>query len=214
MPTYDEISQEILDEWRQYLEDLSSHFIKTGDKYVLKLFIINLYEYLVVKTAYVNHIENDSSNLRYYGGLNIIKKYLNQSNLCTLQLRALMSCANDLRHCAYKKDLELDFLLGLITDHSKYQIIWDALLKDCPLTYKFLSNGKKLSVIYHELKGSQSLRRRCTRYVKDCFAPQQDGNSRYSVGEVVSKIVSSYGVSENYAINIVIGVISEQIVSE
>lgn len=41
MPTYDEIPQEILDEWGQYLEDLSSHFIKTGDNYVLKLFIIN-----------------------------------------------------------------------------------------------------------------------------------------------------------------------------
>lgn len=124
-----------------------------------------------------------------------------------------MSYANDLRHCAYKKDLELDFLLGLITDHSRYQIIWDALLKDCLLTYKFLSNSKKLSVLYHELKDSQSLRRRCIRYAKDCLAPQQDGNSKYTVGEVVSKIVSSYGVSENYAKDVVIGVISDQIVS-
>lgn len=214
MPTYDEISPEILDKWRQYLEELSSHFIKTGDKYILRLFIIVLYEYLVVKTAYVNHIENDSSNSRYYGGLSIIKKYFHQSNLCTLQLRALMSCANDSRHCVYKKDLELDFLLGLITDHSKYQIIWDALLKECHLTYGFLSNSKKLSVVYHELKGSQSLRRRCIRYTKDCLAPQQSGNSKYTVGEVVYKIVSSYGVSENYAKNIVIGVISEQVVSK
>lgn len=213
MPTYDEITPEILDEWRQHLEDLSSHFIKTGDRYVLKLFIINLYEYFVVKTAYINHIENDSSNLRYYGGLNIIKKYFSQANLCALQLRALMSCANELRHCAYRKDLELDFLLGLITDHSKYQIIWDSLLKDCPLSYEFLSNSKKLSVVYYELRDSQSLRRRCTRYTKDCLAPQQSGNSKYNVGEVISKMVNSYDVSESYAKDIVIGVISEQVVS-
>lgn len=213
MPTYDEITPEILSQWKTYLENLTESLLKDLNKYVLRLFIISLYEYIVVKTAYLNHIQHDPSNQRFYGGLNIIKKYINDPDDYSASLKKLMYYANDIRHNAYKSNQELEFL-GVITKNDSYLNIWNSFIKDCPLTYKLLTNIKKLTVIQAEIKGSVPLKRRCTRYAKDCLAPQQDGNSKYTVGEVISKIASSYGVSENYARNIVIGVISEQIVSK
>lgn len=59
MPTYDEITPEILSQWKTYLENLTESLLKDLNKYVLRLFIISLYEYIVVKTAYLNHIQHD-----------------------------------------------------------------------------------------------------------------------------------------------------------
>ena len=213
MPTYDEITPEILEEWKIYLENITKSLLKNSNKYVLRLFIISLYEYIVVKTAYLNHIQHDPSNQRFYGGLNIIKKYISNSTDYSAALKRLMYYANDIRHNAYKSNQELEFL-GVTIKNDSYLHIWNSFIKECPLTYTLLTNIKKLTVLQAEIRDNNSLKRRCIRYTKDCLAPQQDGNSKYNIGEVIFKIVDSYNVSESYAKDIVIRVISEQVVSK
>lgn len=91
-------------------------------------------------------------------------------------------------------------------------IICSSFLNDLSITCRILKSESRLRSIKLEILKKSSLYRRCRMLAKDMLSTAHTGESKYTVGEVVNKMVKAYNVSEQYAKDIVFELISNQVV--
>lgn len=208
MPTYDEISEEILEKWVESINSLADSIRISCNKETVAFLIMNIYEYIAVYTAYQSGIYKDG---KYRGGLTTVKKFVDHR--LVKPIMSLMGYANNLRHSAYKKTQIILAALTKFEEDSLYTELLKTFFGTDSSIYKLLSNSKVVKAIRLEVSESQSFRRRCRMLAKDMLSTVHNGESKYTVGEVVNKMVKAYNASEQYAKDIVFELISNQVVS-
>ena len=207
MPFYHELSESIVKSWIEPLESLSKEIMSNSTINNVSLLIIWVYEYIQVCTAYLN----GSHAGKYPGGYTIIKKYVKPE--CYTILKQWLSHANNLRHCAYKQHKVVENFINMLSESTpEVSIICSSFLNDLPVTCRILKSKSRLKSIKLEILKKSGLYRRCRMFAKGMLSTAYTGESKYTVGEVVKKMVRAYNVSEQYAKNIVFELISNQVV--
>lgn len=186
MPVYEIVSEETInlmyDKLVEEVKELKEHPTES----VLSLFIIHLYEYIVVYNSFYNIDRFNGSNILENVNLNLkyIKEYLeskgynkNTSEECGF-IYQLYKLANNLRHNYYRSDSDICvFLSSLISKSSKYYIVsdtmWCILLKEGNVR-DFLLDKYGLINIYNEVFRCNEYKSKCMNFVKRALHSNKD----------------------------------------
>lgn len=209
MPVYRVISEETINlMYLRLLEDIQE-IKKKPSISLVSMFIMHLYEYIVVYNTFyyseefkdINVIEDKNLNLKYIKvrleGLGYDNNTLERSFVVQLY-----DMANNLRHEFYKnKDIVKEFLSYFVdkSESSYYNVVkvtLSLLLPDGELK-DFILNRKLITGLYLELFENEEYYKRCHRFVDGCV------NKKYLLKDIFNYVKSKFCCSDYFILEVI-----------
>lgn len=206
MTNYKVLSEEMILKYQKLLSDLVKDIIKNPTDASLRMFIVQLYEYMQYYVGYKYKLGAGSDKVSVTH--TDIKKNSNvKTESESLALNRLYSMANSLRHDYLNSGFE-SFLLTISTNSKSYSFIWDNYLKEVPDVKLFLEDKYKITVLYKELYDKEKTYISC----RDIVYPLL--KSGMILGDIVLKISRETLYSESLIKRVIFDILKDTYVDE
>ena len=206
MTNYKVLSEEMILKYQKLLSDLVKDIIKNPTDASLRMFVVQLYEYMQYYVGYKYKLGagNDKVSVTHTD----IKKNSNvKTESESLAINRLYSMANSLRHDYLNSGFE-SFLLTISTNSKSYSFIWDNYLKEVPDVKSFLEDKYKITVLYKELYDKEKTYISC----RDLVYPLL--KSGMVLGDIVLKISRETLYSESLIKRVIFDILKDTCVEK